>query len=183
MGLVCLIAFAAYMLWPPSTDYLYRHAKAGMASEELVDWKRADEEYISKLVSRFPGRHDKEIAAGADRIAVEDARVRSLNINRSLRKPRRQVEERYQEINSQAADETKAGRDLVAGRSFGETWRHRSRTIGRHGGGIFYSRNTPTTSTAPCAVERAEVFESLESRRLPSNTPARSPRRSICAMV
>ena len=124
-ALCLLFAFAAYMLWPPSADYLYRHAKAAMAGDSLVDWKRADEEYISPLVTRFPGLHKKEISLWHDRIALEDARLRALNIDRGLRNLKNRVEQRYKETYAQATDESKAGRDLVAA----QLWRDLAASI------------------------------------------------------
>lgn len=159
-ALCALIGFTAYMLWPPSADYLYRHAKAGMASESLADWKRADEEYVSSLVRRFPGLHAKEIASWRDRIALEEARTRAFNIDRRLRNIKKRVEQRYQEVNLQATDETKAGRDLAAA----QLWRDLAATIkddrDNRGWFLLFEEYADTLERA-VALRRANFNETL----------------------
>ena len=53
LALVVIGGIIAYLVWPPSAEYLYRHAEALMASESRADWDRALEEYIDPLDNRF----------------------------------------------------------------------------------------------------------------------------------
>jgi serine/threonine-protein kinase len=120
-ALAALLAFVAYMLWPPSAEYLHRHARALMASEDRGDWKIADADYIKELERRYPNnKYKDEIASWHDRIAVEDARNKGFNLLRKLRQPQSQAEQRYLDVYNEAEDYRKDFRDVEAA----EAWRN-----------------------------------------------------------
>src|SRR5262249_40834477 len=72
VSLVVLVAFAGYMLWPPSAQYLYRKAAEGMASTSRVDKIHARDEYIAELDRRHPNHpYKKEVQAWRDELELD----------------------------------------------------------------------------------------------------------------
>jgi serine/threonine-protein kinase len=125
-ALIAAVAFVAYMLWPPSAEYLHRHARALMASEDRGDWKVADDEYIKELERRYPNnQYKKEIASWRDRIAVEDARNKGFNLLRKMRRPQSDAEQRYLDVYNEAEEDRKDGREVEAA----EAWRNLAATL------------------------------------------------------
>jgi serine/threonine-protein kinase len=59
-GLILVVAAIAYVVWPPSAAYLYRHADELMASSDPTEWTRARDEYLEPLDRRFPKHEYKE---------------------------------------------------------------------------------------------------------------------------
>ena len=53
LALVAIGGFIAYLVWPPSDEYLFKHAEALMASARRADWNTALDEYINPLDERF----------------------------------------------------------------------------------------------------------------------------------
>jgi eukaryotic-like serine/threonine-protein kinase len=106
-ALVGVLAFAGYMLWPPSAPYLYAKAKALMASDKLSDWTEADREIVSELERRFPDHpYREEVRAWRDRIALEQARRRGVTLETSgvpaFREPKTEAEAQYVKVAEEA---------------------------------------------------------------------------------
>ncbi len=109
------VLLLAYLVWPPSANYLYRNGAHLMASEDPDDWRRAKAEYLDPLARRFPNdsRLD-EVRDWTDRLSLHLARERAYNLGRALGRPRAGVEQDYDDTRRQAEEVSKEGRDGVA---------------------------------------------------------------------
>ena len=77
LALVAIGGFIAYWVWPPSAEYLYKHAEALMASSRRADWMTARDEYIKPLDERFPDHpYREQTREWRDKILLEDAEGR-----------------------------------------------------------------------------------------------------------
>lgn len=86
--LVAVIGFGVWALWPLSEAQLYERAKPLMASELVTDWRRAQDDYLSELLERFPDtQHKAEIEEFQFRYAIHEAEERIKNIDRFGGKP------------------------------------------------------------------------------------------------
>ncbi len=82
--LLVVMGASAWALWPPSEEKLFRRAEALLASGEVTDQRRAREQYLEPLLSRFP---NGQFAAQAREILDEmdmDAAIRRLEIKLKL---------------------------------------------------------------------------------------------------
>ena len=69
--------FIAYLVWPPSAEYLYKQAETLMASRSRADWRTARDEYIKPLDDRFPNHpYREQTREWRDKILLEDAESR-----------------------------------------------------------------------------------------------------------
>jgi predicted Ser/Thr protein kinase len=77
LALVAIGGFIAYLVWPPSAEYLYKHAEALMASSRRTDRLTARDEYIKELDRRFPDNpYREQTRKWVDQILLEDAENR-----------------------------------------------------------------------------------------------------------
>ncbi|MEM9660649.1 MAG: serine/threonine-protein kinase, partial [Planctomycetota bacterium] len=90
--LVLLLAVGAWTLWPASEDALFAKAQPLMRSDKPVDWRRAQDQYVSELLDRFPDtKYATEIEQFQQRLAVHRMRERIKNIERFGRPPANDV--------------------------------------------------------------------------------------------
>jgi len=91
-----VIGVGVWSLWPASEAALYSKAQPLMASENPVDWKRAQEQYLKPLLERFPETtHAEEIQTFEDRYAMHHAKERINNLSRFGRQPKTEAERSY----------------------------------------------------------------------------------------
>lgn len=96
--LIVLLGFGAWVLWPASEAELFAKAKPLMESDDPVDWKRAEQQYLEPLLKRFPDSvHASEIAAFHERVAMHRAEQRIINLDRFGRQPKSAAERAYAE--------------------------------------------------------------------------------------
>jgi eukaryotic-like serine/threonine-protein kinase len=96
--LAAVIGVGAYFMWPKSEETLFAAAAPLMASEDPVQWRRAKDQYLDELLSRFPDtKYKDEIEKFEDRYAVHRARERIKNIDRFGKSPESEVERLYAE--------------------------------------------------------------------------------------
>lgn len=96
--LAAIVGVAAWAMWPKSKDELLAAAAPLMASDEPVQWQRAEEQYLSELIERFPEMKDDDaIREFQDRYAVHRAQERVKNIDRFGRRPKSKAERLYAE--------------------------------------------------------------------------------------
>ncbi len=96
--LMAVLGFAAWSLWPASEDALFAKAKPLMQSDNPVDWKRAEEQYLGPLLERFPdSSFATEIASFQDRYALHRAEERIKNLSRFGRQPKNEAERSFAE--------------------------------------------------------------------------------------
>ncbi len=118
-ALVAIGGFIAYWLWPPSADYLYRHAETLMASSRRSDWRAAREDYMRELDERFPHHpYQEKLREWRDKILLEDAENRGANLASglkiSLTQPSTNAERKFVVTNGVAAAASERGDDLGA---------------------------------------------------------------------
>jgi eukaryotic-like serine/threonine-protein kinase len=78
LALVAIGGFIAYLVWPSSAEYLYKHAEALMASSRRADRLTARDEYIKELDRRFPDNpYREQTRKWTDQILLEDAESRA----------------------------------------------------------------------------------------------------------
>ncbi|MGI9429071.1 MAG: serine/threonine protein kinase [Bythopirellula sp.] len=95
-SLVLLVGVGAWALWPPNEAELYAAAKPLMDSDNPVDWKRAQEQFVDRLLDRFPDtNHLAEIQVFADRYAMHRAEERIKNLSRFAREPKTESERAF----------------------------------------------------------------------------------------
>jgi hypothetical protein len=93
-----VIGLVAWLMWPKSEDALFAAAKPLMESESSVDWKRAQTQYLDKLLSRFPNtKYRDEIAKFEDRVALNRAIEHVKNLDRFGRTPESDAQRLYAE--------------------------------------------------------------------------------------
>ena len=80
IALIGLVAFAAYMLWPPGADYLHGKAAAMMATDSRSDWIIARRKYIEPLRGRFPDRYEDDVSQWLAQIALAEAEDRAKHL-------------------------------------------------------------------------------------------------------
>lgn len=116
--LVALVGLLVFMLWPPGAEKLHAQAQALMASKEFTDWTRAERDFLSELDRRFPDRYVEEKQAWRDKIALEKARRRTVNLEKPnlgrLSQPKPGAEELFVSVFNDAEAAIKAGDDEEA---------------------------------------------------------------------
>ncbi|MEM8946002.1 MAG: serine/threonine-protein kinase [Planctomycetota bacterium] len=91
--LSAVIGAGVWALWPPNEAKLFASAKPLMESDDPVDWKRAQEQFLKPLMERFPETsHAQAIAAFNDRYDLHRAEERIKNLGRFSRQPQSEVE-------------------------------------------------------------------------------------------
>jgi serine/threonine-protein kinase len=96
--LAVIVAAATWAMWPKSKAALLAAAAPLMASDDPVQWKRAEDQYLSQLVERFPEMNDDPaVREFRDRYAVHRAKERVKNIDRFGRRPKSEIERLYAE--------------------------------------------------------------------------------------
>jgi serine/threonine-protein kinase len=75
-AIVLVVLIVSHFL-PASKEYLYKHAKALMASNQRTDWFVAKRDYIDELYQRFPHYRRAEVEGWLDRIALNRAEGRA----------------------------------------------------------------------------------------------------------
>jgi eukaryotic-like serine/threonine-protein kinase len=122
-ALLAIGGFIAYVVWPPSASYLYRHAESLMASSRRSDWRMARDEYMKELEDRFPDHpYRQQIREWRDKILLEDAEGRGSNLtsglNINLTKPNTDTERKFKITHELAAAASDRGDDLTAVRQW-----------------------------------------------------------------
>lgn len=96
--LAAIIGTAAWAMWPKSKDALIAAAAPLMASDDPVQWQRAEDQYLAELFERFPEtKKDAAIREFQLRYAIHRATERVKNIDRFGRKPGSDAERLYAE--------------------------------------------------------------------------------------
>lgn len=96
--LVAVVGVGAWIMWPKSEDALFAAAAPLMASDKPVDWRRAKEQYLEELLTRFPETtHKAKIAEFEDRYAIHRAEERIKNLDRFGKSPGSDAERLYAE--------------------------------------------------------------------------------------
>lgn len=91
--LATVVGVGAWTLWPASEAELFAKAKPLMESDDPVDWKRAETQFLKPLLERFPNTaHLKEIEAFNDRYDIHRAEQRIKNLNRFAYEPKSEAE-------------------------------------------------------------------------------------------
>jgi serine/threonine-protein kinase len=73
-GLLLVVAFATWMLWPLNEDQLYARARPLMSSENESDWRTAMEQYVQPMRERFPeGKYAAELQEFVDKVEMAKA--------------------------------------------------------------------------------------------------------------
>ncbi len=94
--LAAVVGAGAWIMWPPSEDALFAKAQPLMASEDPIDWRRAEEQYLSKLRKRFPDtKYADQIAEFEKRFAMRQAEQHIRNIELRGSMPKSEIERRY----------------------------------------------------------------------------------------
>ncbi len=88
LGLVAALlvvgSLIAYVVWPPSADYLFSQAEPLMKSEKREDWLRAQSMYLDELERRFPTHPYKaQTDPWYDRLALTSAERRAEVLEKS----------------------------------------------------------------------------------------------------
>jgi eukaryotic-like serine/threonine-protein kinase len=95
-SLLLLIAFVTWAVWPLSEEQLYARAKVLMESQDFNDWRKAREEFIDPLQSRFPeGKYHLEAAEWIDKIEMDIAKRQIENRRERGLDPKGEAEKRY----------------------------------------------------------------------------------------
>ncbi len=85
-ALVVIGGIIAYLVWPPSAEYLYRHAEPLMASESRSDWDRAIKEYIDPLDNRFKDHPYRDQTRNwRDKVLLNNAENRAKYLTSGLK--------------------------------------------------------------------------------------------------
>jgi eukaryotic-like serine/threonine-protein kinase len=119
LALVAIGGFIAYLVWPPSAEYLFKHAEVLMASSRRADRLTALEEYIKPLDERFKDHEYREqTQKWRDQILLEDAEGRGNALdkgrNTGLTRPDGNTEHMFLIHLELAADAHKRYDDLTA---------------------------------------------------------------------
>jgi serine/threonine protein kinase len=96
--LAAVLGLIAWLMWPKSEDALFAAAQPLMESESSVDWRRAKDQYLDKLLRRFPEtKYRDEIAKFEDKVALNRAIEHVKNLDRIGRTPESDAERLYAE--------------------------------------------------------------------------------------
>lgn len=91
--LATVVGAITWSLWPASEEELFAKAKPLMESNDPVDWKRAEQQFLQPLLERFPEtEHLGEIQAFNDRYDIHRAEERIKNLSRFARQPKSEAE-------------------------------------------------------------------------------------------
>jgi eukaryotic-like serine/threonine-protein kinase len=123
LALVVIGVIIGYIVWPPSAEYLYKHAEPLMASENDADWKRALEEFIDPLDEKYKNHaYHEQTRAWRDKILLKDAENRAKYLTSGLKtsfsEPGNDAERKFLIANELAADSSKRKDDLTAMRQW-----------------------------------------------------------------
>ena len=119
LALVAIGGFIAYLVWPPSADYLYKHAEALMASSRRADRLTARDDYIKELDRRFPDNpYREQTRKWVDQILLEDAESRAKfltsGVKTSFTEPGNDAERKFKIAHELATTASERKDDLGA---------------------------------------------------------------------
>ena len=125
LALAVISGVIAYLVWPPSAEYLFRHAEALMASSRRADRNTALDEYIKPLDERFADHpYRDQTQKWRDQILLEDAESRGKNLTSgldiSLTRPDTDAERKFVIAHELASGAHNRGDDLTAIRQWQE---------------------------------------------------------------
>jgi eukaryotic-like serine/threonine-protein kinase len=123
LALVAIAAVIGYIVWPPSAEYLFKHAEPLMASENRADWNRALEEYIDPLDTRYKDHpYHEQTRAWRDKILLHEAEGRAKfltsGVKTSYSEPGDDAERKFLIANELAAKSSERKDDLTAVRQW-----------------------------------------------------------------
>jgi eukaryotic-like serine/threonine-protein kinase len=96
LSLAVVVGIGVWSLWPRSEDALFAGAQPLIESDDPVQWRRAEEQYLKELLERFPDtKYAEQIDAFHDRLAMHRALERVKNIERFGREPTSEPERLY----------------------------------------------------------------------------------------
>ncbi|WP_165067000.1 serine/threonine-protein kinase [Paludisphaera rhizosphaerae] len=124
LGMLVIAGIIAYGVWPPSAEYLYKHAEPLMASSRRSDWITALSEYVDPLDSRFPNHpYREQTKAWRDKIIIDEAEGRARMLASAtatpFSQPQTNGERQFAAFNA-LASKSEAGGDEVSAERF---WR------------------------------------------------------------
>lgn len=130
LGMLAIAGVVAYGLWPPSAEYLFKHAEPLMASARRSDWITARNEYIDPLDSRFPDHpYHPQTKAWRDKIILDEAEGRARMLSSStptpFSQPQTNGERQFVATNAMASKAQAEGDEMSAERY----WRGMAGTI------------------------------------------------------
>jgi serine/threonine protein kinase len=86
LALVAIGGFIAYLVWPPSAEYLFKHAEPLMASQSRSDWDRALNDCIIPLDERFADHpYREQTRKWRDKILLDEAEKRAGYLTSGLK--------------------------------------------------------------------------------------------------
>lgn len=84
VGLVVLVSFIGYIVWPPGAQYLHDQAAKMMESDDYSDWLQAMTRYVEPLEKRFPNHaFESDVHLWQDKVALVRAERRAEILDRS----------------------------------------------------------------------------------------------------
>jgi serine/threonine-protein kinase len=94
--LLLLAGFVAWSVWPLSEEQLYARAKELMETDDIDNWRTAREEYIDKLLAKYPdGKYHVEASEWVDKIEMDIEKRQIENRKERGLDPKSQAEKRY----------------------------------------------------------------------------------------
>jgi serine/threonine-protein kinase len=101
--LLALTGVVAYLLWPPSAQYLFKQAEPLMATDDPGEWKIAEQNYVDELDRRFPNHKYKEqTERWHDQIALDRATRRATVLEKKgigiVTEPKNEGEKLYKSV-------------------------------------------------------------------------------------
>jgi serine/threonine-protein kinase len=119
LALVGIGGLIAYMLWPPSKEYLYQRAGELMVSPQRRDWMRARDDFLDPLDQRFPTHPwRKTTEEWRDRIRLFDAEKRAAMLEvgevTDFNRPKSEAERWFVQYFRLASRASKDGDDPLA---------------------------------------------------------------------
>ncbi len=86
LALVAIGGFIAFLVWPPSAEYLFKHAEPLMASGSRSDWDRALNDCIIPLDERFKDHpYHEQTRKWRDKILLDEAEKRAGYLTSGLK--------------------------------------------------------------------------------------------------
>jgi eukaryotic-like serine/threonine-protein kinase len=119
LALVAIGGFIAYLVWPPSAEYLFKHAEVLMASSRRADRLTARDDYIKELDRRFPDNpYREQTRKWVDQILLEDAESRAKfltsGVKTSFTEPGNDAERKLKIAHELATSASERKDDLAA---------------------------------------------------------------------
>jgi eukaryotic-like serine/threonine-protein kinase len=129
LALVAIGAVIAYLVWPPSAEYLFKQAEPLMASQIRSDWDRALNDCIIPLDERFKDHpYREQTRKWRDKILLDDAENRAKYLTSGLKttfsEPANDSERKFVIANELAAGASSRKDDLTAVRQWRDLSEH-----------------------------------------------------------